>query len=193
VNLWFCVWLLRDSKAELFRVAPITQRKDNVWSGFGGLSSDQLKECYDERLKFTVSDIELGSELWGAFQAGDHTRLKGLSKTESACFPYLKEVCEAEIEKDTRPKRVLGELRQQDIEDFGEMFAAFRERAGRDTERIHTQARTAADLYGELAKRHGFADSMTRCKVAINDELADWNVSLTAGDEVLFFPPVAGG
>jgi molybdopterin converting factor small subunit len=34
---------------------------------------------------------------------------------------------------------------------------------------------------------------MTRCKVAINDELADWNVTLTAGDEVLFFPPVAGG
>jgi molybdopterin converting factor small subunit len=34
---------------------------------------------------------------------------------------------------------------------------------------------------------------MTRCKVAINDELADWNVVLTAGDEVLFFPPVAGG
>jgi hypothetical protein len=50
-----------------------------------------------------------------------------------------------------------------------------------------------ADLYGELARRHGFADSITRCKVAINDELADWNVALTTGDEVLFFPPVAGG
>ena len=72
------------------------------------------------------------------------------------------------------------------IEVTARYFAAFRERAGRDTERIRTQARTAADLYGELAKRHGF-------KVAINDELADWNVSLTAGDEVLFFPPVAGG
>ena len=79
------------------------------------------------------------------------------------------------------------------IEVTARYFAVFRERAGRDTERIHTQARTAADLYGELAKRHGFADSMTRCKVAINDELADWNVALTAGDEVLFFPPVAGG
>jgi len=72
-------------------------------------------------------------------------------------------------------------------------FAAFRERAGRDTETLDTDARTAGELYGELARRHGFADSMTRCKVAVNDELADWNVSLTAGDEVLFFPPVAGG
>ena len=72
-------------------------------------------------------------------------------------------------------------------------FAAFRERAGRDTERVNTNARTAAELYAELARRHGFADSMTRCKVAVNDELADWNVDLANDDEVLFFPPVAGG
>jgi len=72
-------------------------------------------------------------------------------------------------------------------------FAAFRERAGRDQEALTTDAHTAAELYGELARRHGFADSMTRCKVAINDRLADWNVRLTPGDEVLFFPPVAGG
>jgi molybdopterin converting factor subunit 1 len=72
-------------------------------------------------------------------------------------------------------------------------FAAFRERAGRDSETLDTDASTAAELYGELARRHGFADSMARCKVAINDELADWNVRLTTGDEVLFFPPVAGG
>jgi molybdopterin converting factor subunit 1 len=72
-------------------------------------------------------------------------------------------------------------------------FAAFRERAGRDREALSTNASTAAELYGELARRHGFADSMTRCKVAINDQLADWNVRLTPGDEVLFFPPVAGG
>ncbi len=72
-------------------------------------------------------------------------------------------------------------------------FAAFRERAGRDTEALTTDARTAAELYAELARKHGFADSMTRCKVAINDELAAWDVRLSAGDEVLFFPPVAGG
>jgi molybdopterin converting factor subunit 1 len=72
-------------------------------------------------------------------------------------------------------------------------FAAFRERAGRDVEPLTTSARTAAELYSELARRHGFADSMTRCKVAVNDKLAPWDVRLTAGDEVLFFPPVAGG
>jgi molybdopterin converting factor subunit 1 len=79
------------------------------------------------------------------------------------------------------------------IEITARYFAAFRERAGRDRERVQTEARTAAELYGELARRHGFADAMTRCKVAVNDELADWNATLAAGDEVLFFPPVAGG
>jgi molybdopterin converting factor subunit 1 len=79
------------------------------------------------------------------------------------------------------------------IEITARYFAAFRERAGRDRERVATSARTAGELYGELARRHGFADSMARCKVAVNDELADWNVTLAAGDEVLFFPPVAGG
>jgi molybdopterin converting factor subunit 1 len=79
------------------------------------------------------------------------------------------------------------------IEVTARYFAAFRERAGRDVERVSTQAQTAADLYGELARKHGFADSITRCKVAVNDELADWSVKLAAGDEVLFFPPVAGG
>lgn len=72
-------------------------------------------------------------------------------------------------------------------------FAAFRERAGRDAEPVSTDARTAAELYGELAGRHGFADSMARCKVAINDRLADWDTGLADGDEILFFPPVAGG
>lgn len=79
------------------------------------------------------------------------------------------------------------------IEVTARYFAAFRERAGRDTERVTTEARTAADLYGELARRHGFADAITRCKVAVNDELKHWDVALSPGDEVLFFPPVAGG
>jgi molybdopterin converting factor subunit 1 len=72
-------------------------------------------------------------------------------------------------------------------------FAAFRERAGAGAEELTTGAATAGELYGEIARRHGFADVMARCKVAINDELVDWDARLRDGDEVLFFPPVAGG
>lgn len=72
-------------------------------------------------------------------------------------------------------------------------FAAFRDRVGRDAEPLRTRAGTAGELYAEIAALHGFADSMTRCKVAINDEFADWSTQLSDGDTVLFFPPVGGG
>lgn len=130
VNMWFCLWLLRDSRAELYRVAPVVQRKDDVWSGFGNLTPDQLRECYEERLQFTTPDIGLGVELWTAFQNRDYARLKELSTTTSACFPYLEEACDAEIDKEVRPKQVLQELRRDGVDDLNEMFAAFRQRAG---------------------------------------------------------------
>ena len=72
-------------------------------------------------------------------------------------------------------------------------FAVFRERAGCECEPVETSAQTAAQLYDEIASRHGFADQRDRCKVAINGALASWESSLTQGDEILFFPPVAGG
>ncbi len=72
-------------------------------------------------------------------------------------------------------------------------FAVFREQAGTDTEALTTRAVTAAELFDEVADRHGLADPMARCKVAINDEFASWDRTLTEGDVVLFFPPVAGG
>lgn len=72
-------------------------------------------------------------------------------------------------------------------------FAAFRDRAGREAEPLSTSARTAGELYAEIAAAHGFADSMSRCKVAINDEFASWETRLADGDTILFFPPVAGG
>lgn len=72
-------------------------------------------------------------------------------------------------------------------------FAAFREQAGCREESLATNAGTAAELYAEVASRHGFLDPMSRCKVAVNDELADWQAPLRSGDVVLFFPPVAGG
>lgn len=130
VNMWFCVWLLRDSKATLFRVAPMLQEKEHRWNGFGGLSADDLRACHFERLKFSDKDIKLGSDLWIAYQNRDYDKLLDLSTIESACFPYLKEACDAEIEKEVTPKKVLMDLQRQGVDDFGEMFDAFRERAG---------------------------------------------------------------
>ncbi|MCH7853446.1 MAG: MoaD/ThiS family protein [Proteobacteria bacterium] len=72
-------------------------------------------------------------------------------------------------------------------------FALFREHAGIGEEQIDSDALTAGDLFAELQDRHGSSEPLGHCKVAINDEMADWGAALKDGDTVLLFPPVAGG
>ena len=72
-------------------------------------------------------------------------------------------------------------------------FALFRETAGIDQEVIESDAATASELFAELKDRHGSSEPLGHCKVAINDEIADWDAPLNDGDTVLLFPPVAGG
>jgi molybdopterin converting factor subunit 1 len=72
-------------------------------------------------------------------------------------------------------------------------FAAFREAAGLSTERVESGAATAAALFEECAARHPGLQRYTASLVAINDEMTAWDAALDDGDEVLFFPPVAGG
>lgn len=72
-------------------------------------------------------------------------------------------------------------------------YALFREQAGRESEALDTDAATAAELYGEIARRHGFRLRSTQVRVAVNSEFAGWEQRLADGDEVVFIPPVAGG
>ena len=72
-------------------------------------------------------------------------------------------------------------------------FAVFRERAGMDEETVSLDAATARDVFDQLQARHGSAEPLAHCKVAINDEMADWDSPVADGDTVLLFPPVAGG
>jgi len=72
-------------------------------------------------------------------------------------------------------------------------FAAYRELTGLESETLETAAATPAELFDELTARHSALGGRQSSLVAINDEMADWTAPLTAGDKVLFFPPVAGG
>ncbi len=72
-------------------------------------------------------------------------------------------------------------------------FAGFRENAGTAEESVEVDANTARDLFAELQHRHGSNEPSGHCKVAINDEMADWDDTVSDGDTVLLFPPVAGG
>jgi molybdenum cofactor guanylyltransferase len=72
-------------------------------------------------------------------------------------------------------------------------FALLREQAGRSEESVQTSADTPAALYQELKSRHGFTLTREQLKVAVNNEFSDWSRPLSAGDAVVFIPPVAGG
>jgi sulfur-carrier protein len=72
-------------------------------------------------------------------------------------------------------------------------FAGFRETAGTGEEALSIDVITASDVFEKLQHRHGSSEPQGHCKVAINDEMADWNTIVNDGDTVLLFPPVAGG
>ena len=72
-------------------------------------------------------------------------------------------------------------------------FALFREQTGCASERVDCEVETAAGLFQLMAERHDALKTEAAALVAINDEMAGWETLLNEGDEVLFFPPVAGG
>jgi hypothetical protein len=129
-NMWFCLNLLSESEAIIYRVAPVTRKDNEIWKGFGNLSAEELQNCFAQKIRFEKEDVTLGVNLWNAFQDSDYEKLERLAETKSECFPYLKEVCRAEIEKDFRPKTILQEITGKGATDFNEIYPEFSRRAG---------------------------------------------------------------
>ena len=76
-------------------------------------------------------------------------------------------------------------------------FAWVRERIGVPRERLDTQAATVNDLVDELRAREdryaaAFAD-ISALRVALDQDLADFEAPLAGVREVAFFPPMTGG
>ncbi|MEL7254964.1 MAG: molybdopterin converting factor subunit 1 [Pseudomonadota bacterium] len=76
-------------------------------------------------------------------------------------------------------------------------FAWVRERIGRPKDVVETKAATVMDLVEELRAREvryeaAFAD-LTALRVAVDQELSDFDAPLGDAREVAFFPPMTGG
>lgn len=76
-------------------------------------------------------------------------------------------------------------------------FAWVRERIGLPRERVETNAPTVAALIDELRAREdryeaAFAD-LASLRVALDQELSDFDAPLAGVREVAFFPPMTGG
>ena len=72
-------------------------------------------------------------------------------------------------------------------------FALFREQTGCGSETVDWSGGTAAELFQMMAEKHSDLKTEAAALVAVNDEMSGWETSLNDNDEVLFFPPVAGG
>jgi len=72
-------------------------------------------------------------------------------------------------------------------------FALFREQAGCASETVEWPGGTARDLFELMSAKHSALKTQAAALVAVNDEMSAWETALDDGDEVLFFPPVAGG
>lgn len=76
-------------------------------------------------------------------------------------------------------------------------FAWVRERIGLPKEQVATDAATVQDLVTELIAREeryaaAFADT-SALRVAVDQELTDFDAPLAGVREVAFFPPMTGG
>ena len=76
-------------------------------------------------------------------------------------------------------------------------FAWVRERIGLPKEQVETTATTVADLVVELKQREeryaaAFED-ISVLRVAVDQELCEFDTPLAGAREVAFFPPMTGG
>lgn len=76
-------------------------------------------------------------------------------------------------------------------------FAWVRERIGHPKDRVETDAATVMDLVEELrAREERYAaafEDLSALRVAIDQELTEFDASLAGAREVAFFPPMTGG
>lgn len=76
-------------------------------------------------------------------------------------------------------------------------FAWVRERIGLPRETVETDAATVADLVNELRareERYAMAfEDLSALRVALDQELSEFDAPLAGVREVAFFPPMTGG
>ena len=129
-NMWFCLDLLKNSEANIYRVMPAETSPDDVWAGFGQCQPEDLIRGFDSRVQFAQEDLRIGSDLWNAFRRRDSDTIRALGSYRSTCFPFLQEVCTAAAEIDSEPIEIVRELKASGLRDLAGLFPEFRKRAG---------------------------------------------------------------
>lgn len=132
--------------------------------------------------------------LAAALRAGIHCPRKFLLQSDTLLLDQLREDTLDNVNTPAELARLGGgKVTADERELTVQYFALLREQAGQREETVRTRAGTPRELYAELSARHGFSLGPEHLKVAVNTEFSDWSRPLSAGDAVVFIPPVAGG
>jgi hypothetical protein len=138
VNMWFIISLLTDNGItnDVYVVYPSYLKGKEIWNDFGQATAKDLNYCFNNKIKFGKKDLELGRDLWIAYKNNDFTTLETLAESQSPCFPYLKEVCKAHIDRyifidgKNRPELVIEDIVEKTSSDFHTVFGEFFKREG---------------------------------------------------------------
>lgn len=122
VNMFFVLWMIWDKKPTFYRVFP--DSKD--WN----CTFDELGKCFNDRKKLSLEDVRIGELIWQAFQSKDSVNLLNLSNLTFPNFPKTKEVCQALIDIESKPKEILREITANGETNFSKIFTQFKEKAG---------------------------------------------------------------
>ena len=128
VNMWFCLTLIpKDKNINIYRIFP-KESKENQWKGFSDSDRFDLEEALTSKVLFKQKDLELGLNLWEAYQSNRQNKLKQLSEIQSYCFHFLPELIATY--QNINPEVFIQNLIQNGITDFSEVFEKFRDELG---------------------------------------------------------------
>jgi hypothetical protein len=135
VNMWFVISIINGLAIKKKVYAVYTSHLDRnsnlFWNGFGPATSNELAICFANRTPLSSSDLQLGQDLWTAYQHGNFEELTRLAEHPSPAFPYLQEVIKAHIDRfpkdgtKGRPERVIEDIIQHGTTGFDKVFREF--------------------------------------------------------------------
>jgi len=128
VNMWFTISLIQQAGIiKVYRINPAINSEKEKWNGYAMPDVDELRRCYESSIAMTVDDLKLGNDLWNAYRKSNLTELKRFSQVKSDAFPFLDEVCNAELERkqNQRPQKTLSKIMAGGETDFHQIYKQF--------------------------------------------------------------------
>lgn len=137
VNRWFVLAILAErTNLQVFSVDPPLKDGVHTWEGFGVATAAGLQAAYASRQQLTTEDLQLGADLWAAFQQQVLAALKALSTSKSPNFPFLESVVQAHLDRFPtdqnlgRPERAVKAILNGQNLPFETVFSEFSQREG---------------------------------------------------------------